>query len=239
MTTYGAIKIRQECLNIIIVIALLLFIGVAGTEANTNAPSWYDTDETGMATFYYSTNSNPAIADVNSNLVSKAVCNIELGPFASGWMDTSSGASIDDGSWDMGAEGTMQFDMQFSPEQITVPYTVDYMIDVFCFEVGGFWQPPTLSLSDISVSAEPVYTYGEEYDSFMGGYWRHYVWEGRVEGVGNDVFNFTLTSAPKGSLIEDVTAYEFMIPEPSSTIFMVLAFAFAFGWQRSRNSNKL
>ena len=200
--------------------------------ADILVPDWDGDADTTSVLYSFLTDTNPPVPDTIVNPYGPVVSDLfVVAPQGSGWQDPTDPFMLhrDDGTgaWDVGPNGFITYDVPFADGSLSL-YTLELVIDVIAYQ-----NPSVLPSIEVSgtVLEGDLYSFLEEPDVI--GSWMHQVWTGTVQVASSSIISIDITGdAVKGSLIDRVSIYTRVIPEPASISLILMASALLLAFKR-------
>ena len=197
--------------------------------ADVLVPGWDGDADTTSVYYSFQTDTNPPVPDTVTNSYGAVQSQLLPGALSGGWADPTDpfGLTRADGTgtWNINDDGYIAYQVPFSDGSLSL-YTLELVIDVIAYQ--GITALPDIAVSG-TVLEHDLYQFLEEPDSeFPGANWMHQVWTGTVQVASSSIISVDLTgAASQGSVLDRVSIYTRVIPEPTAISLILLSSGFA------------
>ena len=202
---------------------------VVSSPCMADIPPWDGDANTTSVHYSFLTGAIPPVSDTETNPYGSVTPGLLVGALGSGWQDPTLPPEDNQltrgdgtGAWDIGGlDGLLSFDVPFSDGSLSL-YTLELVIDVIAYQ--SLPKLPTIEVSD-SVLDHNIDIILEQPDTL--GNWMRQSWVGTVEVASSSSVSIGLTGSSTGSLIDRVSIYTRVIPEPTAISLILLSSGFA------------
>ena len=189
-------------------------------------PDWDGDPDTTSVHYSFLTDDDPVLPDTEVNSYGSVGSDLSVSsPFGSGWQDpVLNQVTRDDGTgaWDVGPNGYIIFDIPFADGSLSL-YTLELVIDVIAYEAISLLPAIEVSGTELEHNLDII---TEQADP--PGAWMRQSWVGTVEIASSSSVSVKLTgNAGAGSVIDRVSIYTRVIPEPTAISLILLSSGFA------------